>query len=137
MILDNCPIHAFGCIKFKVIIVTKVALYGINIYVVTDVENSFVLKVIMYTGNYTYSKNYNTDMLNTVKVFCELCKPFEGSQCTIFIGRFYTSVLLLEELYKISLYINEPVIKNRLPEELKINKTSKTQGDGALILCIP
>ena len=60
-----------------VLLVTKSSRYGINIYVVTDAETAFVLKAIIYTGNYTYSNNGNTDMLNTVKFVCEMCKPFE------------------------------------------------------------
>ena len=85
MILDNCPIHAFGCIKFKAIIVTKVALYGINIYVVTDTEILFDLKIIIYTGKYTYANIENTDMLKTMEVVCEMCKPFEVLHNTVFI----------------------------------------------------
>ena len=52
--MDESLICAFGRIKFKVRIVTKVAWYGINIYVVTDVETALVLKVIIYTSKYTY-----------------------------------------------------------------------------------
>ena len=64
-------------------------------------------------------------MLNTVKVVCGLCKPFEGSHRTVFFNLFYTSIILMKFLDKISLHVTGTVIKNRLPEEVKINKTSK------------
>ena len=64
-------------------------------------------------------------MLNTVKVVCELCKPFEGSHSTVFFNLFYTSIILMKFLDKISLHVTGTVIKNRLPEEVKINKTSQ------------
>ena len=58
------------------IIFTKEYWYGINIYAVTDAETEFDLNTIMYTGKYTYAKNDNTGMLETVKVVYDLCKPF-------------------------------------------------------------
>ena len=77
LILDETIICDFVCIKFKSRMVTKSDRYGIKIYVVKDAETVFVLKVIIYTSKYTYAKKYNTDMLKTVKVFCERCKIFE------------------------------------------------------------
>ena len=51
MILDETIICDFGCIKFKVRIFTTSDRYGINIYVVTDRETLFVLKVIFILVN--------------------------------------------------------------------------------------
>jgi Transposase IS4 len=48
--LDETLIRAFGRIKFKVRIITKLARYGIKLYDVTDAVTAFVLKVIIYTG---------------------------------------------------------------------------------------
>ena len=69
MSLDDIVICAFGSIKFKVRVITKADWYGINIYVVTYAKTAFVLKVIIYTGRYTYFNNNNTDMMKTVKLF--------------------------------------------------------------------
>ena len=52
--LDEILIQTFGCIKFKVRIITKSAWYGIKLFVITDAETAFVLKVIVYTGTQTY-----------------------------------------------------------------------------------
>ena len=68
--------RAFGYIKFKFIILTKSARCGIKIYIVTDSETVFFLKIIIYTGKYTYANNNNTFMFKTVKVVCELCNIF-------------------------------------------------------------
>ena len=76
LILGESLIHSLGRIKSKVIIFTKIPRYGVKIHVVKYAETSFVLKLIIYTGKYTYYNNDNTYMLNTVKVVCELCKPF-------------------------------------------------------------
>ena len=60
----------------KLKFLTKEAWYVINIYVVTDEETVFVIKLIMYTGKYTYSNNENTYMLKTINLVCELCNEF-------------------------------------------------------------
>ena len=44
MSLVESFIHAFGRIKFKVIIVKKAYRYGIKVYVFTDEETTFFLK---------------------------------------------------------------------------------------------
>ena len=47
---------------FKVRIVTKLAHYGIKIYIVMDSENYYVLKYIVFTGKATvYSSTNNTE----------------------------------------------------------------------------
>lgn len=45
--LDETLIRAFGRIKFKVRIITKLARYGIKLYVITDAETAYVLCVIV------------------------------------------------------------------------------------------
>ena len=90
----------------------------------------------MNTGKYNYTNDDNTDMLKTVKVACEMCKPFEVSHCTIFVDFFYNSILLMKELDKMSLYVTGTITKNRLPEEVKTNKTLKIEGDVEWRICI-
>ena len=60
--LDEPLIRAFGRIKFKVRIITKSARYGIKLYVVTDANTAFVLKVIVYTGAGTYAFDTSVDV---------------------------------------------------------------------------
>ena len=59
--LDETLICPFGQIKFKVRIVTKSARYGIKLYVITDAETAFVLKVIVCTGTYLYLQGSSTE----------------------------------------------------------------------------
>ena len=54
--LDETLVRTFGRIRFKVRIISKSARYGIKIYVLTDAETAFVLKVVIYTGKYMYEK---------------------------------------------------------------------------------
>ena len=60
-------VRAFGWMKFKVRIITKSARYGINIYVVADVETAYVIKSIVYTGKYTvYSSTTDAEYKATI-----------------------------------------------------------------------
>ena len=77
LLLDETLIPDLGCIKFKVMIVTKESSYYIKIYVVTDVETAFFLKMIIYTGKYTYAGNKNAYILNYVKVIFNCVSHFK------------------------------------------------------------
>ena len=81
--LDESLIRAFGRIKFKVRIITKAARYGIKLYVLTDAETAYVLKVIVYTGKTTYNDHEKENTKKTVQVVTQLCKAFEGSYRTV------------------------------------------------------
>jgi hypothetical protein len=122
--LDESLIRAFGRIKFKVRIITKAARYGIKLYVLTDAETAFVLRVIIYTGAQTYA-NTNEDVSKTVRVVRSLCEDYTDSYRTIYIDRFYTSLDLMKEMDKLNLFVTGTVMANRIPKELKINKTSQ------------
>jgi Transposase IS4 len=75
--------------------------------------------------------------MKTVQVVTELCKQYEGSHRTVYVDRFYTlhtSLELMKELYKMSLYATGTVLKNRVPKEPRPTKTSAefkamTRGD--------
>ena len=99
--------------------------YGIKIYVLTDAVNAFVLRIIRYTGKHTYNESANQNEKKTVQVVKELCKPLQGTHRTIFIDRFYTSLDLVKEMEAMNLYVTGTIMKNRIPKELTITKTSK------------
>ena len=66
-------------------------------------------------------------MKNTVPVVKSLCEPFANKYGMVYIDRFYTSVDLLKELEKkMNLYMMGTVMKNRIPGNLRIAKTSQT-----------
>ncbi len=121
--LDESLIRAFGRIKFKVRIITKAARYGIKLYVLTDAETAFVLKVIIYTGAQTYGTT-DEEVSKTVHVVRNLAENYRGTYRTIYIDRFYTSLDLMKEMDKLNLFVTGTVMANRIPKELKINKTS-------------
>jgi hypothetical protein len=123
--LDESLIRAFGRIKFKVRIITKAARYGIKLYVLTDAETAYVLKVIVYTGKTTYNENENDNTKKTVKVVTQLCEAFRGSHRTVYVDRFYTSIDLMKALDKMSIYVTGTVMNNRLPKELTIAKATR------------
>ena len=82
--LDETLIRSFGRVKFKVRIVTKAARYGIKVYVITDAATSYVLRVLFYTGKYTYYDSVDESLKKTVQVVKSLCQPYSS----IHIGRF-------------------------------------------------
>ena len=60
--LDEYLVCEFGQMKFKVRIRTKLAHYGIKIYVVTYAETTYVLKSIVYIGgDMVYSSDTNVE----------------------------------------------------------------------------
>ena len=96
---------------------------------VTDAASAYVLKVIFYTGKYTYHADPADEALKkTVKVVKELCLPYKGSHRCIYVDRFYTSIELLKELDKLDLYVTGTCMKNRLPKEVVIDKKSAFYG---------
>ena len=61
-----------------------------------------------------------------MQVVKALCQPYAGTYHTIYIDWFYTSIDLLKELEKMNLYTTETCMKNQIPQELHIAKTSQT-----------
>jgi Transposase IS4 len=127
--LDETFLRAFGRIKFKVRIVTKSARYGIKLYVVTDAETAFVLRIIIYTGKSTYNERELEDTKKTVLVVRNLCLDFKDSHRVVFVDRFYTSIDLLKEMDKLGLYVTGTCMRNRLPKEVILPKKSKEYKD--------
>jgi hypothetical protein len=127
--LDESLIRAFGRIKFKVRIISKSARYGVKVYVLTDAATAFVLKVIVYTGKHTY--NQSESPKKTVQVVEELCSKYQGSHRSIYIDRFYTSIDLVKSMDKMGLYVTGTMMKNRIPKELTIAKSTRQFKDMA------
>jgi hypothetical protein len=122
--LDETLIRAFGRIKFKVRIISKSARYGIKLYVLTDAETAFVLRIIVYTGKTTYTEE-NKDLKKTVQIVRDLCDSYSGSFRTVYIDRFYTSIDVMKELDKMDLFITGTCMTNRVPKELQIANSSR------------
>ena len=124
--LDESLIRCFGRLKFKVRIITKSARYGIKVYVIADAATAYVLKVIFYTGKFTYHVEADSiAMKKTVQIVKKLCEAYRGSHRCVYIDRFYTSIDLMHELDKMDLYVTGTCMKNRLPKELRMNKNKK------------
>ena len=77
--LDETLIRTFGCIKFKVRIISKAARYGIKLYVLTDAQTAFVLKIIIYTGKSTYQRTIDANEKKTVSIVKELSQHLAGT----------------------------------------------------------
>ena len=73
MSLEETLIQTFGRVKFKVRIISKAARYGIKIYVLTNAETAFVIKVIVYMGKHTYNE---TDSRSYASTWREIVEQF-------------------------------------------------------------
>ena len=94
-------------------------------YVLTDAATAYVLRVIVYTGKHTYNESVNQADKKTIHVVKELCKSWEGTHRTVYVDHFYTSLDLLKELRKMNLYVTGTIMKNRIPSEVTMGKTSR------------
>ena len=90
------------------------------IYVLTDAVTAFVLKVIIYTGKYTYNESSDQKSKKTVQVVKRLCEHLSGTHRTVYIDQFYTSAELLKELREMDLYVTGTLMKNRIPKHLRL-----------------
>jgi hypothetical protein len=121
--LDETLIQAFGRIKFKVL--TKVARYGIKLYVITDAVTAYILKVVIYTGKSTYyATSKQQERKKTVQVVKQLVEPFVGTYQTIYVDRFYMSVDVLKSLADQNLFLTRTMLANRVPLGIRTAKTS-------------
>ena len=78
-------------------IVSKAARYGIKVYVLTDAATAYVLRIIIYTGKATYSAETDSQSkMKTVQIVERLVEPFVGTFRTIYVDRFYTSLVFAE-----------------------------------------
>ena len=120
--LDETLIRAFGRIKFKVRIISKSARYGIKVYVLTDAQTAFALKVIVYTGSTTYNESAMLEeKKKTVDIVERLCEPYFGTFRTVYVDRFYTSVDLLRALRANNLFVTGTMMANRVPKHVHVN----------------
>ena len=78
---------------------------------------------------YTLESTHTLEMkieetMKTVKVVTALCQPYRGSHRSIFVDRFYTSLSLMKALDQMDLYVTGTIMKNKIPAELRIAKSS-------------
>ena len=121
---QQLSLDEFGRMKVKVRIISKSARYDIKLYVVTDARTSFVLKVLVYTGKFTYQESTSESLKKTVQVVQQLVEPFRGSYRTVYVDRFYTSIDLLKELHEMKLFVTGTILSNRVPKNITIAKSS-------------
>ena len=71
--------------KFKVVIITKLACYGIKIYVMTYAETSYVIKYIFYKVKAKfYSSATYSEEKEIMQVVKSLCESFTGTYRKIY-----------------------------------------------------
>ena len=80
---------------------------------------------INYKDNCTDVEVTNPGEKKTVAIMKELCKCMQGSHRTVYVNRFYTSLDLLKELHDMDIYTTGTLMKNRIPKELTIPKSTK------------
>ena len=94
-------------------------------YVITNATTSYILKVLVYTGKYTYQESISESLKKTVQVVQQLVETFRGSFRTVYVERFYTSIDLIKELQQMQLFVTGTILCNRIPRTLTIGKSSR------------
>ena len=84
LVLYEPLVHSFGRTNLKVRTITKLARYGIKIFVVTDYDTDCVIKLKVYTGKYKfYSSNTNVEYKEMICVVKCICGKLTGTYSTI------------------------------------------------------
>jgi hypothetical protein len=83
------------------------------------------LKAIVDTGAITYGDDNNKDVKRAVQVAKALVKNCQNTYCCIFVDCFYTFLDFLKAMDKMNLYVTGTVMKNCLPKEVIIPKSTK------------
>ena len=128
--LDESLIRCFRRLKFKVLIIAKSDKHRIKVHAIADATTAHVLKVIFHTGKFAYHVEVDSIALKkTMQIVKKLCEPHCGSHRCVCIDRFHTSIDLMHELDKMHLHVTGTCMKNRLPNELRVNKSQKEYKD--------
>ena len=85
--------------------------------------------MIIYTGKSTYNETTDPGQKKTVAIVKRLCKHLAGSHQTVYVDCFYTSLELMKELHDIDIYVTGTLMKNRIPRDLTIAKSTKVFKD--------
>lgn len=133
--MDESTIGFKGRVTFKVYNKDKPTKWGIKVFVVSDAVCGYVCALEPYMGSQYSSQLARPELLVTSRVVLSLIDKLKQAYGDIkgfqlFTDRYYTSIELARELYKMNVHFTGTVQRNRkeLPNEVK-NKPKLKKGD--------
>lgn len=81
--------------------------------------------MIVYTGKSAYGNKADFEGKKTVQVVNRLVEQYADSYRTLYINHFYTSIDLLKAMDSINVFVAGTCLKNRIPRQLTIAKSSQ------------
>ena len=114
-----------GRISFKTYNPQKPTKWGLRVYVLCDSENGYISTFEPYFGQPTTANLPYPQMPFTVRIVLhlvdQLLEKADGSGYHVYTDRFYTSILLANQLLQKQIHLTGTVQKNRvgLPSDLK------------------
>jgi hypothetical protein len=94
--IDETVIPFHGVLKFKIYLKNKPNKFGILMYALCDSVTSYLLNAKIYGGKQENDDNKFT----TSKLVMELIKDYLNKNHILFIDNFYTTIELVNDLYK-------------------------------------
>ena len=123
--VDESTVGFKGRISFKTYNPQKPTKWGLRVYVLCDSENGYISTFEPYFGQPTTANLPYPQMPFTVRIVLhlvdQLLKKADGSGYHVYTDRFYTSILLANQLLQKQIHLTGTVQKNRvgLPSDLK------------------
>lgn len=127
--IDESMMPWRGRVEFRQFIPSKPIRYGLKLYLCCDSDTSYVCQMEIYTGK----KGNKREVDHGPNVVKRLLRGYEDKGYTVFIDSFFSSVPLVEDLYKKGITAVGTIRKDRkgLPLELKQKKVKK--GDASSV----
>lgn len=124
--IEECTIGFKGRVSFRVYNKDKPQKWGIKVYAMADAKNGYVTSMEPYFGRHTTDLLLYPDLPVTARVVLTLSNklkdyPQQGIGYHIYVDRFYSSIILADEMSKNQFYVTDTVMSNRqrLPQDVK------------------
>ena len=95
--VDEQLVEYHGRVSFRQYIPSKPGKFGIKVFWITDVENTFPLRCIVYIGKKTFPNSENNTSISE-RVVMHLAQPFLGVGRNITTDNWFTSIPLSDQL---------------------------------------
>ena len=132
--LDEGMIPTKNSLSIKQYIKDKPIRWGMKTFLFTDSEHGYIVNAEVYTGRRDDSNDIN-DLGVIGNLVMRLTKDFQGKNCIVYTGRFYTSVHLSEYLLTKGIGACGTAMTNRqsFPKCLQRNPRKMSTGDSEML----
>lgn len=130
--VDESIVKFKGRISFITYNPQKPTKWGIKVYTLADSNTGYICQILPYYGSLTTQTLIRPDLPVSTRIPLHLCtmllkKIPEARGYHLFTDRYYTSLVLADELHKLNCHLTGTIMNNRkgLPPEIKKPKFNK------------